>query len=255
MRITRRGFTLIEVALFLAVTGALFVGIIMGVQNSMYQQRYNDSVQNFAEFLRSIYSQVSNPQNSIGDGRSNKAIYGKLVVFGETYDFNGGSSEGGIYSYDVVGDVKGTFSGDLLDQMRSLNFSVMDDNGQFAGNIEEYKPRWEASIQQADKDSFNDFEGAILVVRHPQSGTIFTLVYDSGTIDINTNDINTSRDQAFKQAINDTDFHAGQIDFCINPNGNQPSDSRRNIRIISNARNASGVEVIDMNSDENKCNK
>ena len=51
----KKGFTLIEVALFLAITGMLFIGIAAGVQNSIYQQKINDSVQGFAEFLRSVY--------------------------------------------------------------------------------------------------------------------------------------------------------------------------------------------------------
>ena len=36
----KRGFTMIEVALFLAITGALFAGVTVGVQNSIFQQRY-----------------------------------------------------------------------------------------------------------------------------------------------------------------------------------------------------------------------
>ena len=39
------GFTIIEVALFLALTGFLFVAIAVGVQNSIHQQRQNDAVQ------------------------------------------------------------------------------------------------------------------------------------------------------------------------------------------------------------------
>ena len=86
MRRVRRGFTLVEVSLFLAITAAVFVGVAVGTQNSIFQQRYNDAVQNFAEFLRSMYSQVTNVQSE-GHGRSEYAIYGKLVNFEE--DENG----------------------------------------------------------------------------------------------------------------------------------------------------------------------
>ena len=86
MKTTRSGFTLVEVALFLAITGLVFAGIVVGTQNSIFQQRYNDAVQNFAEFLRSMYSQVTNVQSE-GHGRSEYAIYGKLVNFEE--DENG----------------------------------------------------------------------------------------------------------------------------------------------------------------------
>ena len=88
MKKRRGGFTLIEVAIFLAVTGVLFVSVTVGVQNSIYQQRYNDSVQNFIELWRNIYAGVANVQNIwSSNGTSNEAIYGKLVAFG--YDPNG----------------------------------------------------------------------------------------------------------------------------------------------------------------------
>ena len=90
-----RGFTLIEVSLFLAITAAVFVAIAVGTQNSIFQQRYNDAVQNFAEFLRTAYSQVSNVQSE-GTGRTDTAIYGKLVVFG---DEDGNNK---IVSYNVI---------------------------------------------------------------------------------------------------------------------------------------------------------
>ena len=82
------GFTLVEVSLFLAVTAVLFVGIITATQGSIWQQRYFDAVQGYAEFWRSIYSQVSNPQ-TVGSGNAEIAIYGKLVVFGESMDLQG----------------------------------------------------------------------------------------------------------------------------------------------------------------------
>ena len=87
MEKVKRGFTLVEVALFLAVTGLLFVGVVLGIQNSLFQQKYNDSVQGFAEFLRSIYSQTANTENTFQEdgssrGQSNLAIFGKLVTFG-----------------------------------------------------------------------------------------------------------------------------------------------------------------------------
>ncbi|MBQ1373667.1 prepilin-type N-terminal cleavage/methylation domain-containing protein [Candidatus Saccharibacteria bacterium] len=46
----RRGFTLVEVSLFLAITAASFVGIVAGTQSSIFQQRYNDAVQSFVDF-------------------------------------------------------------------------------------------------------------------------------------------------------------------------------------------------------------
>ena len=78
MKRRKIGFTLIEVAFFIAITGLLFVGIIAGTQSSIWQQKYNDSVQSYADFLRSVYAEVSSIQG-ISDGRSDKAIYGKMI--------------------------------------------------------------------------------------------------------------------------------------------------------------------------------
>ncbi|MBR3336275.1 MAG: type II secretion system protein, partial [Bacillus sp. (in: Bacteria)] len=64
MQRIRRGFTLIEVSIFLAITGLLFAMVVIGVQNSISQQRFNDVVQNYVEFLRSIYAGVTNVQSS-----------------------------------------------------------------------------------------------------------------------------------------------------------------------------------------------
>ena len=267
MKRLRHGFTLVEVSLFLAITGVLFVGIVAGVQNSMFQQRYNDSVQSFAEFLRSIYSQTSNVQNPRANGgqSTEKAIYGRLVVFGESKDLEGNDAkDGAIFAYDVIGNVSGTYSGEVKTALQSLALNVFvtktnptDDSVEyeFAGNVEEYKPRWGAGIQTtSDIFGENSFKGAILVVRHPRSGSIFTLVKEGETLNINDEEL---RKNALENLAELKGFEVGsRVDFCVNPNGNLPSDARRDIRIIQNARNASGVEIINLDDDvNNECNK
>ena len=239
MKRRRRGYTLVEVMLFLAITGLLFVGIALGVQNSMFQQRYNDSVQGFADFLRNVYSQTSNVQNSTSGGRSEMAFYGKLVVFGESKTLDGAdNNDGEIYSYDVVGAAEGSLSGNTLEDLKSLGATIWNDGG-FAGNVEAYKPRWQARIQGTDNNG-KDFEGALLVVRNPQSGTVFT--FKTGEkLEIN----NGPEDFKLINYLGENSkFEYEQVDFCVNPDGEQVSDTRRDIRVLEGARNASGVEVI-----------
>ena len=152
----RFGFTLIEVALFLAITGALFVGIVIGTQNSIFQQRYNDAVQNFAEFLRSAYSETMNVQSE-GTGRSEKAIYGKLVSFGETENLAGEniSNTDSVFSYNVVGKVGEINSSNVLDALKELgaNVAVKDEAGNYqaTGMVENYRPKWASAIQNTNK--------------------------------------------------------------------------------------------------------
>ena len=136
---TKKGFSLIEVALVLAITGLVFVGIVSGISNNVSRQRYNDSVQDFAEFLRRVYSEATNIENPpAGDtinnkyctaanvengaavfnnkntsaetigGRSECAFYGKLISFGE--NDNGDDDDNLIYVYDIIGEVYNTNS-------------------------------------------------------------------------------------------------------------------------------------------------
>ena len=250
------GFTLIEVSLFLAITGLLFVGIAIGTQNSISRQRSYDSVQNFAEFLRSVYSEVSNPQ-SVGDGRSDTAIYGKLISFGETFDMSGNNNDRKmIFVYDVVGNVSnGLGSGNIIDALKRVKANVVvasntgSDTAVPAGVVENYIPKWQAEVENVDNS--DDFRGSVLIVRHPGSGTINTLA-SASTLEINNWVYVESRRAS---AIGDLfqtqldSFSVRDTDLCLNTSGKAISDKRTDIRIVSNAHNASGVEIIGLDDD------
>lgn len=254
MKKRQRGFTLIEISLFLALTGALLLLVTIGVQNSISQQRRNDSVQNFAEFLRSVYSEVANVQNVQSEaGRSNKVIYGKLIVFGEGTTLNDdNNTTGKIYLYSVIGDDGGSDNVNAIESLQK-NFADVIYNGKFASAAEEYTPRWGAAIQNID-DQTAFMKGAVLIVRHPSSGTINTYMSDE------TFEINQAYYEAYKAGTTSsimqdkwTDiFKKEEINFCINPIGNSNTSSRYNIRINNNAHSSSGVEIV--SDSGNKCN-
>lgn len=248
------GFTMIEVAIFLVITGALFVGIAVGTQNSIFQQRYNDAVQNFAEFLRSAYSQTMNVESE-GDGRSKQAIYGKLVTFGEKYDLAGELNDNdSVFSYNVIGSIdEEGLSGNILVALNRLNANVVTgENGLFrpVGYAEDYNLRWASAIQQ--KGSKDNFVGALLIVRHPSSGTVYTFAKEGETVEVNKAikeaKINGATAlnplKAYLNGESTGGFKAMQMDFCVNPNGKGEGGLRRDVRIVKNARNGSGVEII-----------
>ena len=250
MKRFRSGFTLVEVSLFLAITAAIFVGVAVGTQNSIFQQRYNDSVQSFTEFLRSVYSQVLNVQNE-NLGRSNQAIYGKIVVFGVD------GNENKIVSYNVIGDIgSGAESNNMLELMASLKIKTKNDGGNPVGFVEDYKPKWGSQIQTVE--SWNDgkyqmFKGALLILRHPDSGTVNTY-FTNEVLDVK-NPLNDFKKD--KDAYKNFKFNKGSdIDFCINPNGAEKANLRRDVRIMGNARNSSGIEIVgDENSEDNEGNR
>ncbi|MBR3229044.1 prepilin-type N-terminal cleavage/methylation domain-containing protein [Candidatus Saccharibacteria bacterium] len=263
----KKGFTLIEVAIFLVITGALFVAVTVGVQNSIYQQRYNDSVQGFVDFLKNVYSSVTNTENLPGGGRSDKAIYGKLVTFGESKSPSNSEEnydENTIYVYNVIGDVNeedAIGSGNALDILTALNADVAaadgDSSAKAFGIIESYTPRWAAQIQNTD--NYNLFKGALLIVRHPSSGTVYTFAMkgEDETIEvnqrINATGIEGSYNNILMDYLNEKFFKLEQVDFCINPEGDEASTIRRDVRINANARNSSSISIVPNDSDNYAC--
>lgn len=278
----RKGFTLIEIALFLGVTALIFLGVAMGVNNSLFQQQYNDSTSSFLEYMRSIYSKVSNPQG-FGDGASESAIYGKLVVFGESVNLKGEPITPGteVFSYDVIGKTAVGGTGELQDLLFNpkdgVGAGVVIAERDEKGNItevedlaspERYVPRWDAGIETTET-GHQPVKRAILVVRHPRSGTINTLVYNN-TIEINQKFLGSSAwlegckpgsagssCGEITRFFNDFSsmFSVEETDFCINPYGlgNGGNVPRQDIRILANARNAAAVELIDLDGSDNKC--
>lgn len=292
MKRARLGFTIIEITLFMAITALLFAGIAAGTSNSIERQRYYDTVQNFAEFLRSVYSQVSNPQ-SLGEGRSDKAIYGKLITFGEKYEvdesgmekLHDGDGVQWIYVYDVVGNADVKESGSVQTALVEVDANVVrvteTDGGTIkriatVGMSEAYAPKWGMSIENVapnfsteDRGLENNaeevlFKGSILIVRHPRSGTINTLVtpavveVNEMVYEYNTNGSGDYENLLKKYLEDNTEaseaerekrFVNRQVDFCVNQFGARVySDNRWDIRLVNNARNASGVEVIGLDA-------
>ena len=245
------GFTLIEVTLFLAITGLLFLGVTIGVQNSIFQQRYNDSVQSFAEFLRSAYAKTENVQG-LGDGtggKSTMALYGKLITFGEECNLSSRSGNcvandsDEVFIYDVIGkaSTKSAFSKPLF-ALANYSADVLNENSDLAGMGESFKPKWSAAIQGVGV--YNEpYKGAVLITRHPQSGTVYTYVMNGKTIEVNKAR-SENRKKILRDYLSGNEFKIEQADYCINPNGNQDSSIRADVRLKSGARNASGVEVM-----------
>ncbi len=264
MKVRKSGFTLVEVSLFLAVTALLFLGVTLGVRGSVFQQRYTDSVQSFAEFLRNVYAEVANVEHT-GTGRSDLVIYGKLITFDETYDLYGNKitdEENRIFSYTIVGKTGDIGSGDILGALKALEANVLIKEGssyKFAGITQEYIPRWGAGVQTTAgyAGGYQPFKGTLLVVRHPRSGTINTYYYNT-TIEVNNtmrSGSASAKTSLLTSKLNSTNFRTKELDFCINPLGVAKSNTRRDIRLVENARNASGVEIISQDGSENRCGK
>lgn len=291
---TKKAFTVIEISLFLALSGLLMVGIIGGASNSIARQRYNDSVNSFVEFLKNIYSETTNVQNqrtssltnstcsiastkaatdpdntSKNPGRSDCAIYGKLVVFGEAGDSQT------IHVYDVVGEVLPVdrTTADYVSSKLKTSDSVLasldksdgvkadvvglDSSGNAAPALGHYTytPEWQARIETTAA-SGDTFKGAVLIVRSPLSGTVHTYVYSGTTLAPST--LFGAPAAGTSTAVlsnNLSSFsNSANLDFCIGSDDYSAASShRRNVRILADGNNITAVELVAADSGDNKC--
>lgn len=94
MRVYRKGFTIIEVMLFLALSGLLLVGILGGLGGNIARQRYNDAVQDTVNMFRDQYSFVTDTEVSIRDNKNDASCYG--LTSSDT-DFDEASGPGSYF--------------------------------------------------------------------------------------------------------------------------------------------------------------
>ena len=144
--------------------------------------------------------------------------------------------------YDVIGYAKCEGSCDAtIEALKDCKAEVIED-GSIIGQAESYNPRWSAAIQDTNGDLY---KGAILITRHPQSGTIYTFVMPNNTVEV-------SQGKGLNKLLDSFSIESGPVNFCVNPNGNtKDSGTRANVRIEQGARNTSGVEIVP--DDDNKC--
>ena len=235
---TRRGFTLIEVMLFLAVSALMFTGLVYTTSRNIASQRFSSSVQDFTSFLRQVYNQVEDVQianrtktstprkyctldsqlddvrgvsttETAASGRTECSVYGKLMVFGE-------NGEKAIHVYDVFGNVvdarhtlttknpDGTKK-DITSEREALKavklgVLALEGNTSYTLKLSEYSYtlEWDAWVERANGDPF---VGAFLIVRSPLSGVIHTYFYDFGA--------STNLANAKNVAAISTAYHSG----------------------------------------------
>ena len=258
MKRAKKGFTILEVTLFLAITGLLLVGLLATTWNSISRQRTNDIVQNFADFLGSQYSAVANVQSN-GAGNSGKAIYGKVVTFGEE-----GAGDT-IYIYDLFGDVvpsdtiarlsvpkmleyvhADVIVQDKIEGTNKCNYSVH--------NQSEYSARYGTKVQTADGD---DFKGTIIISRSPSSGSIHTYVASEP---IEVQKILAEQAEVVGATGCQTEpfigiydnLQSSEINFCLN--SEYMLGRIYDVKIERDAKNATNVKIVNLDDPENnKC--
>lgn len=257
----KSGFTLIEVSIFLAITGLLLIGVLGGTYSNIAHQRYNDSVRSFAEFFRQIYAEVISPE-TLGAGNSNEsAIYGKVIVFGlespDDEDYR--DQDNIVYSATLVGNVSipessnGGFIGELKDVNARIFCGNTTDADESSTTLATYTPLWGTKIRNTD---LKPFRGTMIISRSPTSGTVHT-AFTSEQFDIKNHCMpeDQSASTLFNTQLNEnpSSFSTKEdIDFCLL---SENDNIVRDVRIGQDGRNTSAVNIVPDDPEDSKCQR
>ncbi|MDB5159776.1 MAG: hypothetical protein JWO99_39 [Candidatus Saccharibacteria bacterium] len=222
----KRGFTIIETMLVLAITGVLIAGLLIGVGSSVSAQRYKDSVATFKSLLQDQYSQVTNVSNdrnsnwtcgSTADpAQSNGGIapgQSDCVLLGRYVSIVGGS----ITQAVVVGFQNSKTAGASDIATIKANYTLGISTSSIATSSLEWGAQiaWPAKGSGAKKPTMPR-SLAMLILRSPDSGTSYTFTSDD------VNDIIAVNSATLKtMMVEDTTQVPGQLQrtICIDPNG------------------------------------
>jgi len=225
------GFTIVETMLFLAVSGLLAAGILIGTGSSINTQRYRDSVTSLMSFFQKQYSDVANVSNDSTSnacpddhkprGQSDCVILGKYIT-----------SNGTTLSIkDVIGNIPaGTVSSNDLLALRDYDIKVSSEGGST------YDIEWGSSLTRINGTTMSL---SMLVLRSPSSGIIRTFIDPSAAWP----------DGQIQAKVLLASNLTKSATACVNSNG-LLTGTKLAVLIDKNATGTSGVEIL---GDNNGC--
>lgn len=187
MAMQHKGFTIIEVILFLAITGVVMSAMLVGVGAGLNHQKYRDATNELMSYVQDQYNLVGNVNNSRaqtdvcangrvtkgtvrgeGAGRSDCTIVGRLLQ----------STDGqSITAAKVIATV------DALNLPRNpadSDIKILRDAGlTLDPNKEIYQPPWGTRVVAPGNHQPASF--SLLIIRMPTSGVVHTYVASSGS--------------------------------------------------------------------------
>lgn len=234
---TNTGFTIIETMLFLAVAGALTVGVLAGSGLAINQQRYRDSVNTLKSFIQQQYSEVTNVVNdrSGAEGCSDTATV--TPPAGAAAQPRGMSGCVILGRYVVI-DATGTqVTASNVIGYRTAN--VPDK----PSDIEEIKDNYQLGISTIGQDSTEVAWGAavvknhtndpmsitMLILRSPLSGAIMTYTTEGIVTDL----------QSLVAVANTNRV----VDLCVDAPASSLMGNRSAVRIGAFATNQGSVQI------------
>lgn len=236
----RDGFTIIEVMLFLGISGILFAALMVGVGTNLTQQRYNNNAVDIQSFIRDQYVNTMNVNNgrdkewhcensaisqaSVTDnprGTTDCIILGRIISV-----VDGGSR---LIAGDVIGQEPSGTETSLNDITSIMSYNPVASDFYH----KEYSLDVDSRLEATNKQASN---AVIAILRSPASGLLNVFISEGSLATTKISDmINNSQ----KGAV---------LTNCIAGNaGLQP------IKSINIDTNISGVNGVSLKSGDGKC--
>ncbi len=226
---------MIEVLLFLSISGLMMAGVLVGIGDSINRQRYTEATTSFLDYMQSQYSLVDNVRNNrpddracttsgIGTGSDGGRGTSSCIVVGRLIESINGQSVQSRPVYATVDVESDDLSeADYLDALRLQ--PAPDDLTTDDGN---YELAWQTTVytDPANPDASRHF--ALLILRLPTNGLTRTYVATSVT------DIS---DFWKKSTLT-------EVNLCVEPSGLIGRAPATGVRILEGAANSTGVQAI-----------
>lgn len=207
------GFTIIEITLFMAITGLLFTIAILGTGNAIRTVRFTDSGRSLESYVQKQYDDILNGLNDRSNqisctsgtidtttpqnvGTSNCVVMGRLLQFS--------TSGTTITNYKVIGtepaNVNYSQSDDQL--IASFNPTVVTTSG-----VTTFDVPWGAPFTGFKRLNTSTATNGLLLIRSPSSTRIVSYTFKIAGATPTASEVST--------AIGDVNSRSQTTNFCI----------------------------------------
>ena len=164
--VVERGFTVIELMLFLAVSGLLFAMLMVGVGTNINQQMYRNDVTDFKTLLQDQYADVLTPQN-ISSTITCNSVEGdrgatSCVILGKSVQLDGRDiTISNVIGFDTQVDLSGKTDIEAFQEYTPDN--ATDDV---------YREKLNITLKNTSAAGSGSMQSTMLVLRSPVNGLI-----------------------------------------------------------------------------------
>lgn len=234
------GFTIIEVMLFLAVSGALAVAVLVGSGVAIGQQRYRDSVSSLKAFIQQQYNQTTNTANS----RSGSEACDNATVIVPPSPVPTPQPRGTTNCLLLGRALSVSPDGTQITAVSVVAYRVSDTAPVEATDRLELSRNYRLAASPLDTEPQSVAWGArivkpkttlaqplsMMIIYSPLSGSIMTFVSETAQPDFN--------------ALAALGPNTTATDLCVEPSGGSFTGKQMAIRINAYATNASAIELL-----------